>query len=219
VGARLRKKDDTKECTLLSKSTNGWWKIQWDGDVRKVSARPSTLVLADDDTAPAAPPAIPARDGAAVACDGDELDDDATIPLAAPPAPSPPRPAPRPAPPANHGRPRDEPPAPAEPAAGTRDSPCARRLGRFTVDLSVNTRSVALRLRVPFAWDATVGALQEEILTRAGKRGFAAERCALSVNRAALDDTDTLEQAVEPREQALIEAELSTPGASAGSAF
>ena len=87
------------------------------------------------------------------------------------------------------------------------------------MDLFVNTRSVALRLRVPFAWDATVGALREEILTRAGKRGFAAERCALSVNRASLDDTDTLEDAVESGEQASIEAELSTPGASAGSAF
>ena len=87
------------------------------------------------------------------------------------------------------------------------------------MDLFVNTRSVELRLRVPSERDATVGALQEEILTRAGKRGFAAERCALSVNRASLDDTDTLEEAVDFREQALIEAELSTPGASAGSAF
>ena len=163
-----------------------------------------TLVPADYDAAPAAPPATPAPEPAAP-----ELDDDATIPLA-PPAPSPPRPAPRPAPrppPAvNHGRPRDETPAPAGPAADTRDSPCARRLGKFTVAIAMNNQ--AMQLRVPFPWDATVGALQEEMLKRVKKKGLTAESCALFVKGASLDEDDTLEEAVEASEQSSIQAVL-----------
>ncbi|KAH8055795.1 SET domain-containing protein [Aureococcus anophagefferens] len=66
-GSRLRERDGARECTLLSKGKGGWWIVQWDGEDQESSARPSTLVPADDDAArrraapaPAAPePAAP----------------------------------------------------------------------------------------------------------------------------------------------------------------
>ena len=57
VGSRLRKKDGTKEGTLMGKGTKGWWKILWDGDDQTVNTRPSTVALANGAArGPRAPP-------------------------------------------------------------------------------------------------------------------------------------------------------------------
>ncbi|KAH8070808.1 hypothetical protein JL721_4721 [Aureococcus anophagefferens] len=42
-GSRFREKDGTRECTFQDKGKRGWWKVQWDGDDRWTSARPSSL--------------------------------------------------------------------------------------------------------------------------------------------------------------------------------
>ncbi|KAH8049704.1 hypothetical protein JL722_11770 [Aureococcus anophagefferens] len=100
--------------------------------------------------------------------------------------------------------------------------PAARRATVMSVKCKFSVRVVdaqsdeALRLRVPFAAEATVAEFKKEILIRAKKKGFTAASCALSVDGDALDDNDTLEDAVDVSET--IVAALSTPGASAGSA-
>lgn len=75
--------------------------------------------------------------------------------------------------------------------------------------MAIAMNNQSMQLRVPFAWDAKIGALQKEMLKRVKKKGFTAESCALFVKEASLDEDDTLEEAVEASEQSLIRAVLS----------